>query len=417
MSKPEKINKIEAMIKEELPKSEYLEEMQKLCDDHRITPTKQLPPMKFLFTFNGTPCMPICELVAGTGKAKSGKTLFMSMIMACALNGEQLALQRTSSKPLTVLWFDTEQSEQSTQDILLNRIMPMAGIEVSEVGGYIDAEGKEFPFDDKFYVLNVRGIGWEKRKELLQFAIQYYHPDLVILDGTKDLMLDINDATQATVTTEDLMLCSQINSCCIVNVLHQNKSEADRNMRGSIGTELTNKAFEAFECEVVGGKDDDESQEETFVIKHAMSRKKRSRMKLYYRLNDDDLPEQCSKPESQPRNEKGQFMSPKTAGAVAMAPEVKWESFNKAYLIYHEQDGDGSWEWNLAKLFADAFEHRTQRPYTQVMGAALRLSKIKDKDYYYERYKEAMKVGYIEEFKHPETGATWVELKTDGLPF
>ena len=124
------------------------------------------------------------------------------------------------------------------------------------------------------------------------------------------------------------MLCSQINKCCIVNVLHQNKSEADRNMRGSIGTELTNKAFEVFECEVMGGKDDEEEQNETFVIKHAMSRKKRSRRKLYYRLNEQDLPELCSKPESQPRNEKGQFMSPKAAGTVAMAPEVKWDQFN-----------------------------------------------------------------------------------------
>ena len=112
------------MIQEELPKgetilpdeqleeacemSEDMEMLTRLCDDHRITPTKGLPPMRFLFTFNGTPCMPICELVAGTGKAKSGKTLFMSMIMACALDGEQLALKRIDSEPLTVLWFDTE---------------------------------------------------------------------------------------------------------------------------------------------------------------------------------------------------------------------------------------------------------------------------------------------------------------------
>ena len=438
---------VKKMIQEELPKgeaseapdeqsqeasemSEDMELLTRLCDEHRITPNKELPPMRFLFTFNGTPCMPICELVAGTGKAKSGKTLFMSMIMACALDGEQLALKRIDSEPLTVLWFDTEQSEQSTQDILVNRIMPMAGITIrcqkEEAGGlteeavaYIDKDGKEFPFDDKFYVLNVRGIGWEKRKELLTFAIQRYQPDLVILDGMKDLMLDINDATQASVTTEDLMLCSQLNKCCIVNVLHQNKSEADRNMRGSIGTELSNKAFEAFECEVIGGKDDDEDGEETFVVKHAMSRKKRARRRLYYRLNDDNLPEQCSKPDTQTRKTK-QGAGPKDAGTVAIAPEVKWEAFNHDYLIFHEKNGKAGkcpWEWNLAKLFREAFENHTQRPYGQVMGAALRLSKIQDKNYYYERYKEACRAGIIVEFKHPEKGDTWVELKTEGLPF
>lgn len=441
------LNDVKKMIQEELPKgeaseapdeqlqeacemSEDMEMLTRLCDDHRITPTKELPPMRFLFTFNGTPCMPICELVAGTGKAKSGKTLFMSMIMACALDGEQLALKRIDSEPLTVLWFDTEQSEQSTQDILVNRIMPMAGITIrcqkeeageltEEAVAYIDKDGKEFPFDDKFYVLNVRGIGWEKRKELLTFAIQRYQPDLVILDGMKDLMLDINDATQASVTTEDLMLCSQLNKCCIVNVLHQNKSEADRNMRGSIGTELSNKAFEAFECEVIGGKDDDEDGEETFVIKHAMSRKKRACRRLYYRLNDDNLPEQCSKPDTQSRKTK-QGAGPKDAGTVAIAPEVKWEAFNHDYLIFHEKNGKAGkcpWEWNLAKLFREAFENHTQRPYGQVMGAALRLSKIQDKNYYYERYKEACRAGIIVEFKHPEKGDTWVELKTEGLPF
>ena len=386
-----------SQIQGELPKSEVTpgpDTLFELCDKHRITPAKELPPMRFLFTFNDTPCMPVCELVAGTGKAKSGKTLWMSLIMACALNGEQLALKRNSEEPLTVLWFDTEQSEQSTQDILVNRIMTLAGIQVSEVNGYVDADGHTFPFDDKFYALNVRGIGWEMRKELLQYAIQQYKPDLVILDGTKDLMVDINDATQATDTIESLMSCAQLNKCCIVNVLHQNKAESDRNMRGSIGTELTNKAFEAFECELVGGKDDDdEDQEETFVIKHAMSRKKRARRKLYYHLNDQNLPEVCGKPDIQPRNEKGQFMSKRAATKVHLAPA------------------------ELTRLFTASFENHQQRPFSHLMAAVLRLGKLEGKEAYYDLYSEALQQGIIEAFKHPQTGKTWVELKTEALPF
>ena len=37
--------------------------------------------------------------------------------------------------------------------------------------------------------------------------------------------------------------------CCIVCVLHQNKSGEDHNLRGWIGTELMNKAFEVYSCE------------------------------------------------------------------------------------------------------------------------------------------------------------------------
>ena len=44
-----------------------------LLEQLRITPEKQLEPMEFLFRLFGKPCFPRRELVAITGKAKSGK--------------------------------------------------------------------------------------------------------------------------------------------------------------------------------------------------------------------------------------------------------------------------------------------------------------------------------------------------------
>ena len=358
-------------------------ELRDLLVKNRITPYKQLPPMRFLFKFGGIPCFPVCELVADTGRAKSGKTLFMSIIMACALRGKQLALERNGDEPLTVLWFDTEQSEQSTQDILNNRILPMAGIrmEIADDGEclFFDANDEPIDFDSHFYVLNVRGIGWENRKDLLPMAVAEFKPDLVILDGTKDLMLDINDATQATITTEDLMLCAQLNKCCIVNVLHQNKNESDRNMRGSIGTELTNKAFEGYQCEYIEDND-------IFKVQQSFSRKQRIKKKMYYRLNENGLPAEVSDYSEQPRDEKGRYMSNK--------PKI-----------------------NLQKLFVEAFENQTSRPYKKVMGAAMRICNTTDKDAYYELYKEALQRGYIKQVRHPENGETWVELLVNQLPF
>ena len=84
-------------------------------------------------------------------------------------------------------------------------------------------------------------------------GIRTIRPDICIIDGIKDLMTDINDAVQATLIMEKLMALAKELNCCIVCVLHQNKSEQDRNMRGSIGTELTNKAFEVFQCETIDG--------------------------------------------------------------------------------------------------------------------------------------------------------------------
>ena len=49
-----------------------------LLEQLRITPEKQLKPMEFLFRLYGKPCFPRGELVAISGKAKSGKTFVTS---------------------------------------------------------------------------------------------------------------------------------------------------------------------------------------------------------------------------------------------------------------------------------------------------------------------------------------------------
>lgn len=96
-----------------------------LLEQLRITPEKELPKMDFLFRLFGKPCFPRRELVAITGKAKSGKTFVTSMLMACCQSRDVLAFQRIGDEPLRVLWYDTEQSDESTQDILKNRVFRM----------------------------------------------------------------------------------------------------------------------------------------------------------------------------------------------------------------------------------------------------------------------------------------------------
>ena len=84
-------------------------------------------------------------------------------------------------------------------------------------------------------------------------------------------------------------------------------------MRGSIGTELTNKAFEVFQCETI-----DES--ETFKVTHTFSRKRRMKRKFYYRVNEQGLPEELTNYHEQPRDTHGRFMSKQSLEDVA--PEV-----------------------------------------------------------------------------------------------
>ena len=275
------MNKIDlfSQVREALPQRRELSDDEltpiELLARYRVTPTTVLPPMETLFRAYDVPCFYRGELVAVCGKAKSGKTLFLSMIMACCLTNKVLALERVSGdgKPLRVLWLDTEQSQQSTQEIMLKRIIPLAG----------DVSG----FDECFYSYNLRGLGYETRRELMEVAVNALHPDLVIIDGIKDLVTDINDAIQATQIMEQLMMLAQKNNCCIVNVLHQNKSEADHNMRGSIGTELTNKAFEVYRCEFI-------EDSETFKVTQCLSRRMRMKHKIFYQLENDGQVVDCT---------------------------------------------------------------------------------------------------------------------------
>ena len=272
-------NDMFSQIREALPQRRELSNDEltpiELLARYRVTPTTVLPPMETLFRAYDVPCFYRGELVAVCGKAKSGKTLFLSMIMACCLTDRVLALERVSDigQPLRVLWLDTEQSQQSTQEIMLKRIIPLAG-DVND-------------FDECFYSYNLRGLGYETRRELMEVAVNALHPDLVIIDGIKDLVTDINDAIQATQIMEQLMMLAQKNNCCIVNVLHQNKSEADHNMRGSIGTELTNKAFEVYRCEFI-------EDSETFKVTQCLSRRMRMKNKIFYQLENDGQVVDCT---------------------------------------------------------------------------------------------------------------------------
>lgn len=337
----------------------------------RITPETELPPMQPLFRMNEENCFYRGELVADCGKAKSGKTFFLSILMAGALKRQLFALERLCEEPLKVLWIDTEQSQQSTQEILKDRIMPLADIESLD--------------DTRFYAFNLRGLGFDRRQKMVDVAIRVLQPDIVILDGIKDLMTDINDAVQATLIMEHLMALAKDQNCCIVCVLHQNKSEQDRNMRGSIGTELTNKAFEVFQCETI-----DES--ETFKVTHTFSRKRRMKRKFYYRVNEQGLPEELTNYQEQPRDTHGRFMSKQSLEDVA--PEI-----------------------DLRKLFTTALEGHTQRPFNEVMAIALKKCGIIDAKAYYYYLDQAIAQGIIRKEVQDETGRTWIMLVDNQLPF
>ena len=155
-----------------------------LLEEMRITPEKKLPKMDFLFRLFGMPCFPRREL------------------MTCCQVSDVLSFHREQESPLRVLWYDTEQSDESTQDILKNRIMRMVTGKDGVIQTELFVNGDGLPRIDVF---NVRAVEWKLRRKLLIEAVNMCEPDLVIIDGIRDLVNDINDGVLAQEVMEELM--------------------------------------------------------------------------------------------------------------------------------------------------------------------------------------------------------------------
>ena len=310
-----------------------------LLEQLRITPEKELPKMDFLFRLFGKPCFPRRELVAITGKAKSGKTFVTSMLMACCQVSDVLSFHREPESPLRLLWYDTEQSDESTQDILRNRVMRMA-----------DGGGKLFD------IFNVRGVPWKERRDLLCEAVMRCKPDLVIVDGIRDLVNDINDGVLAQEVMEELMHLATEHDCCIVCVLHQNKSGEDRNLRGWIGTELMNKAFEVYSCEKL-------MPQRIFSLEQTLTRKYDIERTMYFEVGDDGLPVSCGVPTDGGSKDK-------TDG---------YPQLNTNYICHDEHD---QWQVDVRRLFSDAIGGRQQVTGAELRSEVCRLSNIRSWKFY-----------------------------------
>ena len=343
-----------------------------LLEQLRITPEKQLKPMEFLFRLFGKPCFPRRELVAITGKAKSGKTFVTSMLMAVGSltpnpspKGEgsicQLPLKRIHEEPLHVLWYDTEQSDESTQDILKNRIMTLikTTTDLTDSTDKNSCNSCNSLFEKSIDVFNVRSVAWKDRRQLLLEAVSHYGPDLVIVDGIRDLVNDINDGVLAQEVMEELMHLATEHDCCIVCVLHQNKSGEDHNLRGWIGTELMNKAFEVYSCEKL-------QPQRIFSLEQTLTRKYDIERTMYFEVGDDGLP-RGTLPQTIPK------------GGENRDSREKLPQLNADYICHDEHD---QWQVDVRRLFSDAIGGRQQVTGAELRSEVCRLSNIRSWKFY-----------------------------------
>ena len=216
-----------------------------------LDPREDYPEPYYMLEYNGVPFSTIGGLGAISGQKKNGKSFVLTELMAAILgNGNERTQsylpgltvpQRTidylGHEP-KVLYVDTEMEKLNSAKVL------------RRVHWLCDWDMK-LP-DERFSVLWLKNMPkgeikpYKQRYELIRTAVDMIQPDVLFIDGLRDIIESINDEKSGTVVLDELASLAEERRMCIWCALHQNPSRKnddgdDSKMRGWIGTELGNK--------------------------------------------------------------------------------------------------------------------------------------------------------------------------------
>lgn len=195
----------------------------------RLSVTEKYEFPQEILQIDGVTIATIGNFSASTGKPKSKKTFNVSAIVASALSGKEV-LKYKAELPFCknrILYIDTEQSKCHCHKVL-HRILKLAGLPTDQE-------------NDNIQFLVLREYTPDQRRDIIRWALhEEQNIGLVIIDGIRDLIHDINSPSESLDIINELMRWSSYYELHIHTVLHLNKG--DDNTRGHIGTELNNKA-------------------------------------------------------------------------------------------------------------------------------------------------------------------------------
>lgn len=271
---PELHNTPEELAAEEVRKRD--EELRK----YWLDPTIDYPEPHHLFEYHGVGFSPLGGIQAISGQKKNGKTFVLAQLMAVALgNGTDrvndylpgLTLNEDTVEWLghepRVLYCDTEM-EQLNSAKVFRRVHWLCGWDM------------KIP-SDRFAVLWLREVPPtdksttnKERWRLIKNGIDSFEPDIVFVDGLRDLVNDFNDNEESSQIINEMMSLASRKNLSIWNVLHMNprpSNDDESKMRGHLGTELGNKVSDTF---ISVKKKDATTGEVTFSVKQLDARGK-----------------------------------------------------------------------------------------------------------------------------------------------
>lgn len=202
----------------------------------RIKSDTEVPEEECVFNVGGVGCMPLGDLSAVKAEPKMGKTTVLKRVVATVLKGELGQLLSNLKDPL-VMWADTEQKRADAKRIIQD-VKKMTGLSNSHI-------------DKHLFVFSLRKTNCKEMLDELKVGIKAYRSNVVIIDGIAEFVDSVNDEVQAKNVIHELMVCSEYYHCAIICVLHENRS-GNRDMKGHLGAQLTQKAALVIECKKSG---------------------------------------------------------------------------------------------------------------------------------------------------------------------
>ena len=219
-----------------------------------LDPRQNYPEPYHILEFNEVGFGKIGGFGAISGQRKNGKTFLIAQLMAAILGCDGNERTKTYlpglkvpdrtleflGHPPKVLYVDTEMEKLSSAKVL-RRVHWLCNQDMNQ----------PFP-GDRFSVLWLKNMPSDdgvavhrKRYDLIRLALDAIQPDVVFIDGLRDLLSSINDEESITKILNDFGVLAEERNINIWMALHQNPSrkndDDEAKMRGWAGTEFGNK--------------------------------------------------------------------------------------------------------------------------------------------------------------------------------
>ena len=221
-----------------------------------LDPREDYPEPYYMLEYNGVPFSTIGGIQAISGQKKNGKSFVLTQLMAAILgNGAERILRLLPGLKVPertieylgheprVLYVDTEMEKLNSAKVL-RRVHWLCEWDMKQP-------------NERFSVLWLKNMphdeaeqAHKRRWRLIRTAIETTSPDIVFIDGIRDLLSSINDEQTAVEILSQMSTMAEERRMCIWNALHQNprmnSDGEDSKMRGWAGTELGNKVSDTF---------------------------------------------------------------------------------------------------------------------------------------------------------------------------